>query len=453
MKTKTACLAWFALYLLVAVSIGAIVYRRIGMIEPAAAAGLFGGGIAWVGLGFLAGIRQKFADLRMIRRGLTGEQPVDGEKIAVIGRIMPSGAQPLLSPLTRTPAVAYKYEIQSIRGKSSRTLYEGFALVPSAIQSPQGTIRILAYPELLLSSRPLPGHQVADNAADYIRNTEFREPFRTGIRQSFKELMAAFKDDDGSIRTDQKNTAGPLDLSNVWYTEQVISPGDRVCAIGRFSAQRGGLVPTESLLDRPTIRKGEPDSLIRKITLGAFGNLIGAVIFLGAVLAGLVMFLAVVPLEAGEHLAGAENPTWFEIRLERLLNRRVKAPLLAAGVIDAGYIFPALEPGTARGRVRAEGRDVEVGRASATRSGGLTTIRIDENLVILQIDEKKRPVGLEIAGKAIDLSSSGDIDFSTMSLSDEGEFAGRLTWFSDREPELGVHVSFRAPVLTAGDGP
>ena len=454
MKMKSACFAWLGLYLFLAVLIGAIVYHRIPLTQPAVVAGAIGGGVAWIGAGFLAGIRQKFAEVRMIRRGLAGGQPEDGERVAVIGRIMPTGAQPLLSPLSRTPAVAYKYEIQSIASKSSSLLFSGFALIPSAIQSAQGTMRILAYPELLIRKESLPKSQVEDNAAEYIRSTQFRDPFRTGLKESFKEAMADFRDDDGSIRTDQRNIFGPLDLSNVWYMEQVISPGDKVCAIGRFSTQRGGLIPDESVLHRVTIRKGEPDSFVRKLILGAFGNLIGAAIFLGVVAAGLGMFLAVVPLEAAEHMAPSKQPTWFEIRLERLLNRRVRIPLAGKGLIDVEYVPPSLEPGAARGRVRSESREVEVRRASAIREGDQTTIRIDENLVVLKLNENKRPVSLEISGHSIDLTSSeDDIDWATMSVTGEGEFAGRLTYFSDRNPAVSAHVSFRAPVLTVGQEP
>jgi len=453
MKMKSACFAWLGLYLFLAISVGAIVYRRMPVAQTAVVAGAIGGGIAWIGVGFLAGIRQKFADVRMIRRGLAGEPPVDGEKIAAIGRIIPTGAQPLLSPLTRTPAVAYKYEIQSIRSKSSRILFDGFALIPSAIQSSQGTIRILAYPELLIRRKSLSRDQVEDNAAEYIRNTEFRDPGRAGIQASFKEIMADFKDDDGSIRTDQRTSSDQPDLSNVWYTEQVISPGDRVCAIGRFSVQRGGLVPDPNLpLHQITIRKGEPDSFVRKTILGAFGNLIGAAIFLGAFAAGLVMFMTVVPLEAAEHLAPSQNPTWFEVRLERLLNKRVRIPLLQAGVLDEEIVPPAVEPGAARGRVISEGREVEVRRASATREGDETTVRIDENLLVLKINERKRPASLQISGQTIDFASSADdIDLMVFSAAGEGEVVGRLTYFSDRNSGVAAHVSFRAPVLTVGD--
>src|SRR5712692_8297669 len=108
---KKSCLHALALYLLVAAAIGVLVYRRFPVV-PATLAAAFGGGlIASLGLGYFIAIPRKIGEALMIQRALGGETPRDGAKVAAIGHISPSGGS-LVSPLSKTSCVAYKYEIR-----------------------------------------------------------------------------------------------------------------------------------------------------------------------------------------------------------------------------------------------------------------------------------------------------------------------------------------------------
>src|SRR6266498_1077744 len=97
------------------------------------------------------------ADGRRVRRalepgGFMGDQPKDGETVAVAGTIRPLG-EALLAPFSRKRAVLYSYEIEhenpSMRS-DMRTVkdYSGFALTPSVIDSMRGAVKLLCFPQM-----------------------------------------------------------------------------------------------------------------------------------------------------------------------------------------------------------------------------------------------------------------------------------------------------------------
>jgi len=152
---------------------------------------------------------------------------------------------------------------------------------------------------------------------------------------------------------------------------------------------------------------------------------------------------------------------FMAVLIGALVYRRmgVVEPALVAGFIGGGLAWVGF--GFVAGirekladilRIRhavAGQRPADVRRASAVREGQQTTIRIDENLVVLKLDQQKLLISLQISGQTIDLSSSAeDIEWETMSGESDDDFAGRLTYFSDRNPGLASYISFRAPVLT-----
>jgi hypothetical protein len=447
---KKSCLSWLVVYLLLAGAIGAIVYRRFPTVNAALGGAIVGSFAATLGLGYLIGIRQKVAEALMIQRASGGEPPRDGEKMAAIGRISPVGGT-LVSPLSRTACVAYKYEIRS-SGKSDAVLYSGFALTPSAIQSTQGTIRLLAYPDLKVQARSVPSHEAQPNAEEYIRSTEFRKPSLGNIRESFAEMMKDFKDDDGSIRTDQQNTGyGSADLQHARFIEWVVQPGDQICAIGRYASQRGGLVPDSAAQMEPvTITEGLPEGFVFRAIRGAFGYLIGGLIFLGAVVVGLAALFVFVPLEASEQMDPTLMASWPEIRLERFIEKRLRLPMRQAGMLDAGTVKIELPPGSARGRLRAGGREVLLTRADAVRTNDETSISLDVDTIVLAIDGKNRPLRLRLLGEEMTTSSDPEALDLRITENSREEVAGRLTWLPAAGDSAACRVAFRAKVQNVG---
>jgi hypothetical protein len=330
---KKSCLTWLAAYLLLAAAIGAIVYRRLPLAPAAGGSAVFGGFAAMLGFGYLIGIRRKIAEAMMISRARSGEPPRDGEKVAAIGHISPSGST-LVSPFSKTPCIAYKYEIRST-GENDFAVYKGFGLTPSAIQSAQGTIRLLAYPDLKVPSQFVPPAEALPHAEEYLRTTQFREAKLGNIRDAFKEMLKDYLDDDGSIRTDERSFAADNHaLGDCRFIEWLIRPGDPVCAIGLYSAQRGGLIPNpDSPLEQVVISEGPPEGFTGRAVRGAIGYLIGGVIFLGIVTAALTGLYVAIPLDERARMEPAMTPTAQEIRLEQWIEQHLRVPLRAKGIL------------------------------------------------------------------------------------------------------------------------
>ena len=392
---KKTCGTWLGVYAVVALATGLIAYRR--MPDPAVAwpVAIFGGGIAWVAALYFAGIHTKFAKAKMIRRGLSGDTPNDGEKIAAIGRISAAGGVTLTSPLTRTPCVAYRYDIRQGTGTDDFTWYEGFALTPSVIQGRTRNIRLFAWGDLTFPWTFIPAETVCANAEEYIKQTEFQPPTAVNIRATINKSIEIYKDDKGSVRWDQigVGTESP-NLQVSAYREVLVRPGDTVCVVGRYSAQRGGIVPSDSpMMDAVSIETGEEEAFERHATRGAIGYLIGALIFSAIYLAGLVVFHAKIPLESTEQRKKGWVASWPEIRFEHLLDQM--------GMLSSEKLAILLPEGAANGRIRDAGHDAVVSHATLRRDGENRQIWIDGGALALTIDGQGNPVRLTLFGREV----------------------------------------------------
>ena len=90
------------------------------------------------------------------RLGMTRRTtPRDGERTVAFGKVVADG--PLLeSPFTGTRCVCYSYEVRcTTRGRSSTDVLcaWGYALTPSYIEAPWGTVRLLSYTNIDESPR------------------------------------------------------------------------------------------------------------------------------------------------------------------------------------------------------------------------------------------------------------------------------------------------------------
>jgi hypothetical protein len=445
---KKSCLLWLAAYLLLAVAIGEAVHRRYPGNDAAGVffAGGIGGFLAVIGFGYLFGIPRKISEAFMIRRALNGDSPRDGRRVAAIGRINPISTS-LVAPFSRTSCVAYKYEVHSGGGEdtSGTTIYNGFALSPSAIQGTQGSIRLLAYPALNFEATPVTNSSARQNAAEYFRGATFREYKIGNIRAAFSEMMKDFRDDDGSIRTDNRNPGvNESMLQDALFTEWLLKPGAEICAIGLYDSQRGGLVPDPRAQMEPvTITRGVPAGFTGRAVRSIVGYIIGALIFIGLPVIGLTALYTFVPLDAAEQVSG-KNASWPEIRLEPLIEKHLRAPLREASVLDNSVVSITLERGTARGRIRSKGIDETLERAEAVREGGHATVRIDGDKVVLTIDEKGQPLQLRLLGEEIVTA----VDALDLRISDNNseEVTGRLTYLPSDVNRVACRVVFRARV-------
>ena len=445
---KKACLIPLALYLLVAAVVWVVVYRRFPVVGPATLTAFIGGFILLLGLGYLYGIPGKIAESRMIRGALSGNRPRDGKKFAAIGRIVPNGA-PVISPFTKTTAVACKYEIQTVAGKGVATLYTGFAMNPSSIQGRHGTVRLLAYPDLKVQSSTANSEEARRNAEQYVATAKFRDATAGNLRQSLAEMMALYKDDDGTIRYDQRNAgAESTDLGYAQFLEWIVKPGEQVCVIGRYSEQRSGIVfDPSNPLDQVRIEVGEPDAFAGRPMRSAIGYLIGGLFILTLCTVALAAFFANVPLEAAEQMNPALRVSWPEVRLERWIEAKIRTPMRAAGMLGSWSVSNDVSAGEARGRVN----DVLVTHSEAERAGERTVVRIGDDSIVLTLDGKGGPVALRLNGSDIPRDRwPGALDLQITSLEPQ-LVQGRLTFLSDDGSLPRARATFTA-IIRSSEG-
>jgi hypothetical protein len=299
--------------LILAACFGSYWYVLHGHVEPPAF--WWATGVAsffmWISVSSLQGAFSSARDAMRVSSessfgGFGGEQFEDDATVTVVGHIRAIGS-PLRAPFSGKPAILYSYDIDHISHSSDSTSevkdYSGFALAPCAIDSPHGSVRILGFP--MMEGFPKTSYDDETgrkNAAAYLAATELKDMqgFHPGtIIQEIKELLT---DDDGQVRKDWKMT-DDRDLSDKQLREQVVAPGDQVCAIGRWSAARHGLIPPAGSVIR--LLQGDPQKIVSGLWRKTIGNLIGALI-VGAIVNGAVYML--LQVSAGKSKLFAQTP-------------------------------------------------------------------------------------------------------------------------------------------------
>jgi len=211
--------------------------------------------------------------------GFGGEQFADDETATVVGHIRAVGSS-LRAPFSGKAAVLYSYDIEHVSYNNNDSTdvkdYSGFALAPCAIDSPHGSVRIFGFP--LMEGFPKRAYDTEEgrrNASAYLESTPLTsmQGFHPGA--IFHEIKELLTDDDGQVRKDWKMTED-RDLSDKHLSEQVVAPGDQVCAIGRWSAAKHGLIPPAGGVIR--LMQGDPQKIVSGLWRKTIGNLIGALV-------------------------------------------------------------------------------------------------------------------------------------------------------------------------------
>ncbi len=422
-NAKVTCLTWTVLFLAAATASGWFVYRRAPWSSAAVIGGLFGGVILIIALSWLSAIPQRIAEWLLIVRARLGREPQDGKRIAVIGTLRGNGE--LQAPFSRERCILYAYEIVAREGKA----YEGFAMVPLSIEGTNRT-RLLAKPEMpRLASTSLDPVTAAIHAVDFVESTTF-----TPATNDEKDLSRT----DGHLRYDHAREPRPSNIGACVLSEQFLRTGTEVCAIGTYRADRQALVAPL------TLRLGTAPAI------GAAWRVVnasvGSAIFAAFAIIAVAVFCAKFPLDAIEQSHPQWTLQWWEVDLERFVDRRVRTPLVQTGLFgSSGYRLQELCEGCAKGRLEIDGRTIELAHAryAGGRSVHLSAKPNDGDGVTL--DGRDRVV-LTIGGKSADVPPSwlqpGDIETS---LGSNGEYAGRVTVIA---PHGGIRcrVSFNTRV-------
>jgi hypothetical protein len=241
--------------------------------------------------------------------GFGGEQFADDAIVTVVGHIRTAGSS-LRAPFSGKPAVLYSYDIDHISrsadGTSQTKDYSGFALAPCAIDSPHGSVRIFGFP--MLEGFPKIAYDSDEgrkNAAAYLDATAQTDMQGFHPGTIFHEMKDLLTDEDGQFRKDWKMTED-RNLSDKNLSEQVVAPGDQVCAIGRWSAAKHGLLPPHGGVIR--LLQGDPQKIVTGLWRKTAGNVIGALI-VAAVVNGAVYTLLQVTAGKSQLFAGTPVAT------------------------------------------------------------------------------------------------------------------------------------------------
>jgi hypothetical protein len=244
---KKGCLLWL---LQLAVLVGLYYYAFHGRFTPPAdwIGALAGGFFLLLAIGAFQNAFRARKNRARLERALSGAPFEDGQQVAAIGPITALGA-PVESPFTRTPCVVCSWDI-SHEGRSTSSSssdntvrdFSGFIMTPCVVNAPGGTARILGFATLEgFKEGPRTGPEAFANAASYLQSTPFE---KVGLLQVFSEAKDLFTDDDGYIRKDWRMAGDDFVLDPAVHTlnEEVVKDGETVCALGFYSADKGGLV-------------------------------------------------------------------------------------------------------------------------------------------------------------------------------------------------------------------
>jgi len=272
------CLIGLGGWLVLAAAISWLLQRHAGhgfidTIGVAVLAGLAG----WGALNLLFSSFRRWREQVAIDNGIAGVQPTDGAPAVLLGTIQPRGSL-LRAPLDDAECVAYDYRVTEDRGQGKRrmvlTHFKGSGLTPSVIVTRTGSHKLLAVPDL-------EGGEVAAPALDriaafrrYAQATVF-----TGPDTSAQELVNRWTDADGAYRSDVAYARlDELDLLRCQLQQRSIRAGAQVCAFGRYSAARGGIVPSPTWAASPRLIVGDVQQVTATLGSSARTRLLIAVL-------------------------------------------------------------------------------------------------------------------------------------------------------------------------------
>ncbi|MGZ7039933.1 MAG: ankyrin repeat domain-containing protein, partial [Thermoanaerobaculia bacterium] len=224
--------------------------------------------------------------------GFTGEKLKDGANVSVVGRIRAAGLQ-LQAPFSGRAAVMYRYQIDDTVGFAGEDQewkdFSGLAQAPAVIDSSYGAIKLLGFPILEgFDSSLQNSSESRAKAAAYIAATPFVNIKSLGLREAMREVFDTAESADGKVRKDWRSaTSDDLsDKDDKDILEQIVAPGEQVCAVGKYSAEKNGLVPDLSLDRRLRLIRGNAavaaDSLGRRTAVGLARTVIMIAIVNGA---------------------------------------------------------------------------------------------------------------------------------------------------------------------------
>ena len=289
------CLTGLGLWALSALVVGLAAYLLMpeggdgSFGKVAVYAGLGGGLLLALALGSLWEAVRRIHEVRLLRESVAGAPPADGARIAASGVLVADGPT-AEAPFSGTRSAIYSYEVKARQQKSDTEVCSGYFLTPCHVETPAGRVRILGYAELAFTPARIEGPEAVARARAYFTAATVT-PTGMGALREFTSMLA---DDDGAIRSDTGAVPHELDDPKLYFVERAVADGEHVCAFGRYSAERGGLVPNPASADPYAVRlrKGGEAEVLRSLWRAAAGQVAGTLL-LAALTAGVLVLVAV----------------------------------------------------------------------------------------------------------------------------------------------------------------
>ena len=286
--------SWSARFVILAAIAAAAFLPRL---EDRGSAIFWSAGLAAViatGIGLIRMSRRERADLQLLNRSDGLGTPIDGERVAFCGKIE-TEFEPVLSPVRKAPSVLYHYEVYHHAsaspgaGGGTKTVidFAGWGAAPFRIVRAGESIRLGSFPHFYgFDERRITSETARNNLSEYFRSATLVE--RAPGKIEWVHLEEDMWDGRSRIRKDFRQGEGrPID--KWWMNESAVTPGEPVCAIGVWSAQRGALVDAGDEKEL-WLYRGTKDQVRQTVqTSVGCGRVLGFILIAGSVVAACIV--------------------------------------------------------------------------------------------------------------------------------------------------------------------
>lgn len=282
--------SWWARFAILAILSGVLLLPRMSQSRAL----LWSIGLAAVaatGIGMIRLSGRERSDMRLVEQSDRVVSPRDGERIAVCGVIEADG-EPLQSPVRNNSSVLYHFSVFHLESSTTSEAsdevvdFAGFGATPARVTGPSFTARLGGFPTLYgFDEKFIDSPNARENAREYLRFATFEEMTKGTIE--WIHIMDHMWDGRSEVVRDfRKGEARPIDQ---WkFNETSVAPGERVCVIGSWSAEKGALVAGGGL--DLWLYRGTKDAVLEILSSSVgCGRLVGILMTAGSIATALFL--------------------------------------------------------------------------------------------------------------------------------------------------------------------
>jgi hypothetical protein len=309
------------------------------------------------GLGALINARTAWKTMSLVSSAQSNSPLEDGRLTALTGMIQPLG-KPLTAPFSGAECVICEYDLASAARvaasedqSNAGSDFAGFLMTPCVIRSRQGDVRLLGFPVLEgFEEERCASYAAGRNAKQFLKATQFEDRAGLKIASVLSVFGEVWADEDGLV--DKNLRLSKIDPQSLFpaesgaelnqlakleaeapeevdevdeddlddsefedgdlpdanfplprMAEKRVPPGEEVCAVGVYRANRRGLLPSPGSTQVNRLLRGSAAAIHDRSRGQLRRNLIGGIVFLAVLHAAIygVMQLYLRSPEGQEH--------------------------------------------------------------------------------------------------------------------------------------------------------